>query len=157
VENSDFGPSYDFHGIVSGSTDPNTRPHDILLSNNRIHDHVNSDGCVADPACHGAHHMGCGPTLNDSYNVTTDRGRIDNCASTIMLIKSYHFENHDVTITNSWFGLSGSNLQLDDANGPLHVYNIKLINNTFASSSFTPLSSTSTQCNGCEYKGNIDR
>ena len=100
ITNSDFGPSYDFHGIIHADTAGN-RPHDITLSNVSVHDHWNTDACKAQASCFSAHHQGCGPTLNDSYNVLEDRMRFFNCQDLGQLVKPYRFPNQNITIQNS--------------------------------------------------------
>ncbi len=132
VENSDFGPAYDFHGIIHADTAGN-RPHNILLLNVTIHDHWNSDACKATAGCISAHHQGCGPTLNDSYNVVEERLRWYNCEDLAQLIKSYKFANENITIENSVFGASSGFYSLMvDATSALPSAGIHIRYNTFA-------------------------
>jgi hypothetical protein len=132
VKDSDFGPSWDNHGLIHADT-AGHRPHDIVLANVAVHDHLNSEACKAQPGCIGAHHQGCGPTINDSYNVVEDRMRFFNCQDLGQLVKPFRFGNENITIQNSWFGANGGFYSLDltsDAKTPnsgLHI-----LNNTFA-------------------------
>jgi hypothetical protein len=128
VKNADFGPSWDFHGIIHADT-PGHRPHDITLSNVAVHDHWNSDACKAQPGCISSHHQGCGPTINDAYNVVEDRMRFYNCQDLGQLIKPYKFPNENITIQNSWFGPNNGFYSLDvtsdkqNPNTGLHIRN----------------------------------
>ena len=132
VQNSDFGPSYDFHGIIHADTAGN-RPHDILLSNVTIHDHWNSAACKALASCLAAHHQGCGPTLNDAYNVVEDRVHWFNCDDLDQLIKPYKFANQNVTIQNSVFGPNNGYYSLDlTSTASMPNQAIRLLNNTFS-------------------------
>jgi hypothetical protein len=132
VENSDFGPAYDFHGIIHADTAGN-RPHDILLLNDTIHDHWNSDACKATAACISAHHQGCGPTLNDAYNVVEEDMHWYNCQDLAQLIKSYKFANQNITVENSVFGQSSGFYSLMvDSSSALPGNGIHIRYNTFA-------------------------
>lgn len=131
IKNSDFGPSWDNHGIIHADTAGN-RPHDILLSNVAVHDHLNTDACKAQAGCIAAHHQGCGPTINDAYNVVEDRMRFFNCQDLGQLVKPFRFPNENITIQNSWFGPNGGFYSLDltsDAKIPNSGLHIR--NNTF--------------------------
>jgi hypothetical protein len=128
ITNSDFGPAYDFHGIIHADTAGN-RPHDITLSNVSVHDHWNTDACKAQAGCISAHHQGCGPTINDAYNVLEDRMRFFNCQDLDQLVKPYRFPNQNITIQNSWFGPNNGYFSLDltsvsaTPNQGLHIRN----------------------------------
>jgi hypothetical protein len=131
VRDSDFGPSWDNHGIIHADTAGN-RPHDIVLSNVAVHDHLNTDACKAQAGCIGAHHQGCGPTLNDSYNVLEDRMRFYNCQDLGQLVKPFRFANNNITIQNSWFGPNGGFYSLDlTSNAKLPNTGLHIRNNTF--------------------------
>jgi hypothetical protein len=159
VKNANFGPSYDFHGIVHCATicPPTARPYNITLQHVFVHDHTNSVGCLANSICLSAHHMGCGPTFNDAYNIMLDGYQADNCqTSTGMLFKSNQYGLHDVTMQNSWFGTCGTGVQLDDTNSSTKRFsNFHFYNNTFKSCRVTLLSGTAASATGMEYKGNI--
>jgi hypothetical protein len=132
IRNSDFGPSFDNHGIIHANTAGN-RPHDITLTNNAVHDQWNSSACRAQAGCIAANHMGCGPTINDTYNLLEDHMRFYNCEDLGQLVKPYKFANQNITIQNSTFGanngynsLSLTNIAATPNQG-LHIRN-----NTFS-------------------------
>src|SRR5205807_9888506 len=102
-QNPDFRPSCDNHRIIHADTAGN-RPHDITLINTSVHDHWNSAACKAQAGCVSAHHEGCGPTINDAYNVLEDHMRFFNCEDLGQLVKPYKFANQNITIQNSFFG-----------------------------------------------------
>jgi hypothetical protein len=132
IRNSDFGPSWDFHGIVHSDTAGN-RPHDISLTNVAVHDHWNTSACRAQPGCLASHHQGCGPTINDAFNLVEDRMRFYNCEDLGQLVKPWHYPNQNITIQNSFFGANNGYSSLDLTsvaaipNAGLHIRN-----NTFS-------------------------
>ena len=97
VLGSDFGPSYDNHGIIGGPT------RDLLVADTVIHDQWNSQACRSTPGCLGKNHMNC-QTINDSVNVTFARTRIYNCDDTAMLVKPFQGSNQNIRFENSVFG-----------------------------------------------------
>jgi hypothetical protein len=131
IRNSDFGPSYDNHGIVHADSAGN-RPHDILIENVAVHDHWNTDVCKATRGCVGQNHQGCGPTLNDSYNVVERRVRWFNCEDLDQLVKPYKFANENIRIENSWFGPGNGFRSLSLTSSKTRPNSgIQLVNNTF--------------------------
>jgi poly(3-hydroxybutyrate) depolymerase len=179
VKNSDFGPSYDWHGIVHCKTVCTTqgdRPGNIIINNVAVHDQQNSSGCTG--SCVGSHHVGCGPTFNDAYNVLINASKFYNCEDTGMLLKSAQWQDNDITISNSVFGLSANGLQIDDActgagfgcgaansTWTKKFSNIHLYGDTFdgygsgagSAAQVEALSGTANNCSGCEVRGNILR
>jgi hypothetical protein len=152
VQNSDFGPSYDSHGIIHADSAGN-RPHDILLDNISVHDHWNTTICKGKSGCVGSNHMGCGPTINDSYRLTVNRSRFFNCEDLGMLIKPYKFPNDNITLSNNWFGpVNGPRALSLTASTSQPNTNLHILNNTFAMG----VSVTSgVQYKGSEFIGNL--
>ena len=129
IRNSDFGPSWDNHGIIHANTAGN-RPHDITLINNAVHDQWNSSACKAQAGCIAANHMGCGPTINDAYNVLEDHMRFYNCEDLGQLVKPYQFPNQNITIQNSFFGASNGFYSLSlTSNAAMPNQGLKILNN----------------------------
>jgi hypothetical protein len=132
IQNSDFGPSWDNHGIIHADT-AGHRPHDIALTNTTVHDHWNTTACKSSGACIVAHHQGCGPTLNDAYNVVETGMRFINCQDLGQLVKPYKFANQNITIQNSYFGANGGYYSLDlTSNATTPNQGIHIRNNTFS-------------------------
>lgn len=100
ILNSDFGPSYDNHGIIGAPT------RDLLVADTVIHDQWNSQACKATPGCLSKNHMGCG-TINDSINVTFARNRIHNCEDLAVLVKPYKSSNQNIRFENNVLGPVG--------------------------------------------------
>jgi hypothetical protein len=133
ISDSDFGPAWDDHGIIHADSKGN-RPHHIRLLRVTVHDHWNTDACKAQPGCISANHQGCGPTLNDSYDVVEDSMRFFNCEDLGQLVKPYKFGNENITIQNSWFGLSKGFYSLNvGSNSKLPNKGLHIRNNTFSS------------------------
>src|SRR5207302_2006659 len=131
IKNSDFGPSWDFHGIIHSTTAGN-RPHDITLANVAVHDHWNTTACKVQAACLSAHHQGCGPTINDAYNLLEDAMRFSNCQDLDQLVKPWHYANQNITIQNSFFGAGNGFSSLDLSSiGGLPNQGLHVRNNTF--------------------------
>jgi hypothetical protein len=131
VMNSDFGPSWDNHGIIHADTAGN-RPHDITLLNSAVHDHWNSSACKAQAGCKTANHQGCGPTINDAYNVLEDGMRFFNCEDLGQLVKPYKFPNQNITIQNSYFGASNGFYSLSlTSNAAMPNQGLVIRNNVF--------------------------
>jgi hypothetical protein len=131
IRNSDFGPSFDDHGIIHANTAGN-RPHDITLINNAVHDQWNSSACRAQAGCIAANHMGCGPTINDAYNVLEDHMRFYNCEDLGQLVKPYKFPNQNITIKNSFFGASNGFYSLSLTSFPsMPNQGLQILNNVF--------------------------
>jgi hypothetical protein len=131
IANSDFGPSWDFHGLIHADT-AGHRPHDILLNNGSVHDHWNSNACKRSGACLAAHHQGCGPTINDAYNVVEDSMRFYNCEDLGQLVKPYRFPNQNIVIKNSFFGASYGYYSLDLTSvTSMPNQGLQILNNTF--------------------------
>jgi hypothetical protein len=100
ILSSDFGPSYDNHGIIGAPT------RDLVVADTVIHDQWNSQACKAAPGCLSRNHMGCG-TINDSTNVTFARNRIYNCEDLALLVKPYRGSNQNIRFENNVFGPVG--------------------------------------------------
>jgi len=132
IQNSDFGPSWDNHGIIHADTAGN-RPHDITITNTSVHDHLNTSACMAQASCFSAHHQGCGPTINDAYNVLESGMRFTNCQDLGQLVKPYRFANQNITIQNSYFGSNGGYYSLDLTSiAAMPNQGIHIRNNTFS-------------------------
>jgi poly(3-hydroxybutyrate) depolymerase len=132
IRNSDFGSSWDNQGVIHATTAGN-RPHDITLVNDAVHDQWNSSACKAQAGCVSAHHIGCGPTINDAYNVLEDHMRFSNCEDLGQLVKPYRFANQNITIQNSSFGASHGTYSLGLANvAATPEQGLHIRNNTFA-------------------------
>lgn len=172
--NDNFGPAVDDHGIVhikscdapplDPATDPPDcdvafRPHDILLDNVVVHDQYNSSFCLGPTNPCGPEHMGCGPTFNDSYNVTIKESQFYNCQDTAMLLKQGVYTDDHFTFVNDYYGQSSNGLQLNDTSCTAGCFtDIKIYASTFnanAGGKLQPLGGSDANCVNCELRGNI--
>jgi hypothetical protein len=79
-----------------------------------------------------AHHQGCGPTINDAYNVVEDGMRFYNCEDLGQLVKPYKFPNQNITIKNSFFGASNGFYSLSLTSFPsMPNQGLQILNNVF--------------------------
>jgi hypothetical protein len=171
IENSDFGPSWDDHGLIHcfGSQNPCTYvPHDITLRNVTMHDFWNTSGCKANvPAnCFSTHHQGCAATINNGYNIVEDGLVVWNCEDLPWYLHPYLSTVYDVDVVNSAFlgNLNGqpdhpAQLYSDQAAGG--YWNIRIHHSYFEPGLSLLPSTTPNNCSGtggtggCEYLGNL--
>lgn len=179
VQNSNWGPSWDNHGIIhSKSVSCGTRP-SITWVNNVIHNQLNTpeylggcpnrpdatpgvgDGCGTNNGVAVSLHEG-GITFNDTNGSTYDRSRCYNVQDICLLLKpGVLSKNDNLTVTNSYFGVAPdgttcpASCKIDMTNINLDQTNMVFINNTLNGSNLVFGNSTGTLCTGCKWLYNI--